>query len=674
MAFSNSNYEFENKVRSGAIEINSSNGGKWANQFISTFSRTSAIRSYDGPTTPAVDILNNNARNYMSFGTDPFSNNNQVKNDIFTITNNFKYYKGKHALTFGATYDYQLVGNMFMPGSHGHYVHNSLDDFINDRAPAFYSYLFSVIPGKSAVFAAELKVGQGAAYIQDDIAVNDRLKLTVGLRADLPIYPDQPLENPNITTLSFPDANGKATNYSTGAWPKSTPLWSPRVGFRWDVNGDKSMIIRGGTGIFTGRIPFVWLTNMPSNSYMYQQGSAITSSSILANIRYSTNIDAHKSLFNNPAGSLPNNANIVMIDPNFKFPQVWRTNFAVDKRLQNGWSVTFEAIVTKDINAVRMRNANEKAPNTFLSGPDNRPAYNPVDNNTRRIHNNLSSAIILENTNKGGGIVLTAQLNKTLSKGFSASASYTYTGAWDITSNPGAQATSVWNSNPTITSQNAQELAMSGFVVPHRFMAWVSYRKEYLKHLATSITIFYEARNQGNLSYTVNGDLNGDGNNAGDLMYIPKDQSEMNFLPITGATPFTVQQQKDAFDAFINNSPYLSKRRGMYAERNSALQPWIHTINLNFQQDLFTNIGKRKNTLRLQADILNFANMLNKDWGHRFIPTVLRNNPLVYVNTTNGTPAYNWTVVNGQLVTNPFQLNRTLASTWSAQLGIRYIF
>jgi len=673
IAFSNSNYAFENIIRSGALEVNSSNGGRWANQFITTFTRTSAIRTYDGPTTPAVDILNNNGRNYMSFGTDPFSNNNQVKNDIFTITNNFKYYKGKHALTFGATYDYQFVGNMFMPGSHGHYVYNSLDDFINDRAPAFYSYLFSLVPGKSSVFAAELRVGQGAAYIQDDIAINDRFKLTVGLRADLPVYPEQPIENPNITALSFPDANGKATNYSTGAWPKSTPLWSPRVGFRWDVNGDKSMIIRGGTGVFTGRIPFVWLTNMPQNSLMYQQGAAITNATTLAGIQYTPQLDAYKSLFNPTPGSIPNNANIVLVDPNFKFPQIWRTNIAVDKRLQNGWSVTFEAIVTKDINAVRMRNANEKAATTFLSGADGRPAFIPANNASRRLYNNIGTAIVLENTNKGGGVVFTAQLNKTLSKGFSASASYTYTGAWDVTSNPGAQATSVWNSNPTTTSQNAQELAMSGFVVPHRFMAWVSYRKEYLKHLATSITIFYEARNQGNFSYSVNGDLNGDGNNA-DLMYVPKDQSEMNFLPITGATPFTVQQQKDAFDAFINNSPYLNKRRGMYAERNGALQPWIHTINLNFQQDLFTNIGKRKNTIRLQADVLNFGNMLNKDWGHRFLPTLSNNNPLVYASTTNGVPAYRWTVVNGQLVTNPFQLNRSLASTWSAQLGIRYIF
>lgn len=675
MAFANSNFEFENVIRSGALEVNSSKGGKWANQFITTFTRTTAIRVYDGPTIPAVDIFNNNGQNYMSFGTDPFSNNNQVKNDIFTVTNNFKYYAGKHTLTFGATYEQQFVGNMFMPGSHGHYVFNSLDDFINDRAPAFYSYLFSLVPGKDAVFAAELKVAQAAAYVQDDITVNDRLKLTVGLRADMPIYLEQPIENPNITALTFPDKDGNQTNYSTGAWPKNRPLFSPRIGFRWDVNGDKSMIIRGGTGLFTGRVPFVWLTNMPQNSLMYQQGSAITSPSILAGIRYSTQLDAHKNLFNATPGSIPNNANLLLVDPEFKFPQVWRTNIAVDKRLANGWSVTLEAIITKDVNAVVMRNANERPFNGALAaGNEIRPIFNPATNANRRLYSNLNSAIVLENTNKGGGIVLTAQVNKAVTKGISASASYTYTAAWDVTSNPGSQATSIWQSNPTIAGQNAQELAMSGFVVPHRFMAWVSYRKEYLKHLATSVTIFYEARNQNNLSYVVNGDLNGDGNGSADLMYIPKDQSEMNFLPITGSTPFTVQQQRDAFEAFINSSRYLRKRRGQYAERNAALQPWIHTINLNFQQDIFANIGKRKNTLRFQADVLNFANMLNKDWGHRFLNTLSGNNPIQFVSTTNGVPAYRMTLVSGRLPTTPFQLNRSLASTWSAQIGFRYIF
>ncbi len=673
MSFSNSNFFFNDNVRSGTLELNSSKSGNWANQLIATFSQISAVRGYDGVTMPGVDIFNNDGRNYMSFGTDPFSNNNQVNNDIASITNNFKLYKGKHVITMGGSYEYQRVGNMFMPGSHGHYVFNSLDDFINNRAPAFYSYLFSLVPGKEAIFSAELKVGQAAAYIQDDINVSDKLKLTLGLRADVPVYLEQPLENPNISRLAFPDADGQLVNYNNGAWPRSRMLLSPRIGFRWDVNGDKSMIVRGGTGLFTGRFPFVWLTNMPSNSFMYQQGSGITNPAILSQIRFSPNLDAHRALFNPTVGAVPNNANIVLTDPNFRFPQIWRTNIAVEKRLTNGWSVSFEGIFTKDINAIRLRNANLREPDTRLSGTDGRPAYSNRTAAGQRIYSNIATAIVLENISRGGGVVLTGQVNKALSKGFTASASYTFTGAWDVTSNSGSQATSTWQANPAVGTPNTTDLATSGFAIPHRFIAWVTYRKEYVKHLATTITLFYEARNQNNFSFLVNGDVNGDGISQ-DLMYIPRDRNDINLLPITGATPYSVEQQRDALEAFINNSKYLRKRRGQYAERNGALQPFTHTINLQLQQDLFTNIGNRKNTIRLQADVLNFGNMLNKNWGHRFFNTFSGNNPLQLANVTNGVPAYRMGLVSGQLPTQPFQVSRSLASTWSAQVGIRYIF
>lgn len=672
MSFNNSNFRFKDVVRSGAFEINSSKSGTWANQFIATFTSIRATRATNGSLFPGVDIFNGAGNNYMSFGTDPFTNNNDVKNNIFNITNNFKYFAGKHTLTFGGSYEQQYVGNMFMPGSGSHYIYNTLDDFINDRAPIFYAYTFSLIPGKPAVYSAELKIGQVAGYVQDDITINDRFKLTVGLRADLPTYPERPLENPNIKALSLPDQNGTLTNYSTAQWPKSRVLMSPRIGFRWDVEGNKNMIIRGGTGLFTGRIPFVWLTNIPTNSGMYQQQANfnnINNASVLAGIKFNPQPDAYKGLFTPTPGVLPSNANIVLVDPNFKFPQVWRTNIAVDKRFANGWSLTVEGLFTKDINAVRMRNANQKNPDGNLVGVDNRPSYS--SSTARRIYSNIGSAIVLENSTKGGGIALTAQVTKTSAKGISGSVAYTYTAAWDITSNPGSQASSVWNGNAAVRTQNDQELALAGDAIPHRLVAYISYRKEYIKHLATSVTLFYQLSNQGNLSYITNGDLNGDGNSA-DLMYIPKDQSEMNFVAITGANPWSVQAQKDAFEKFIQNSPYLRKRRGQYAERNAALQPWVHTLNLNFQQDLFTKIGSRKHTLRFQADVLNFANMINKNWGLRYFNTLV--NPLQVASVTAGVPAYRMTLVGGQLPTQPFQVSRTLSSTWSAQLGLRYIF
>jgi hypothetical protein len=342
-------------------------------------------------------------------------------------------------------------------------------------------------------------------------------------------------------------------------------------------------------------------------------------------------------------------------------------------RYGNGWSVSFEGLFTKDINAVKMRNANQKNPDAKFTGADNRPYYTQANATGRRLYTNIGSAIVLENSKKGGGIALTAQVTKTATKGLSGSFAYTYTAAWDITSNPGSIANSTWLGNAAVGTQNDEELFYSGNAIPHRFVAYLSYRKEYLKHLATTITLFYQASNQGNFSFITNGDLNGDGNSS-DLMYIPKDQSEMNFVAITGANPWSVQAQKDAFDKYINASSYLRKRKGQYAERNSALQPWVHTLNLNFQQDIFTNIGKRRHTLRLQADVLNFANMINKNWGLRFLSTLSGNNPLRVTSVTAGVPAYQMSLVNGQLPTTPFQVNRSLSSTWSAQLGVRYIF
>ena len=279
--FNNSNYKTVDKVRSGSFELNSNFHGKFANQLLATITKISSVKGHDGDVFPFADILGQTAgseNNYLSFGNEPFNgNNNQVINDVYTLTDNFSYFAGKHTVTAGVNYEYQKVGNMFMPGSQGYYVFGSLDDFTNNRAPKLFSINYSLVQGQDAVFSANLKVAQLGLYLQDEVTINPRFKLTYGLRIDRPIYPEQPLENPAITALSLYDRNGNLTNYNGGKWP--TPKWllSPRAGFRWDVEGDKTMIIRGGTGIFTGRIPFVYLTNQPSTSGMYTFGALVTS-------------------------------------------------------------------------------------------------------------------------------------------------------------------------------------------------------------------------------------------------------------------------------------------------------------------------------------------------------------------------------------------------------------
>jgi outer membrane receptor protein involved in Fe transport len=230
-----------------------------------------------------IDIFNGAGDNYMSAGLEPFSNNNDVINNIFSVINNSTWFRGNHTITAGASYEGQRVGNMFMPASQSYYIFSSLNDFVTNAAPAYYAYTYSLVPGQKSVYSAELKIGQLGLYAQDEWAVNDNFKLTYGLRLDRPIYNSQPLANPKVSELTFPDANGNPTKYTTGVWPKSRFLASPRVGFRWDVEGNKDLIVRGGTGIFTGKIPFVWLTNMPTNSGMYQFGANVTNPTALQN-------------------------------------------------------------------------------------------------------------------------------------------------------------------------------------------------------------------------------------------------------------------------------------------------------------------------------------------------------------------------------------------------------
>jgi hypothetical protein len=684
MAFNNVNYSIVDKVRSGALELNSNFHGKFSNQFIATITKISSIKGHDGATFPFVDIIGLTAgskNNYLSFGNEPFNgNNNQVINDIYTVTDNFSYYAGRHTITAGATYEYQKVGNMFMAGSQGYYVYGSLTDFLNNAAPKLFSLTYSLQQGQDAVFSANMKIGQLGIYLQDEINVNPRFKLTYGIRIDRPIYPEEPLENPAISVLELSDKDGNPTHYTTGRWPFANWYYSPRAGFRWDMNGDKSLILRGGSGLFTGRIPFVYLTNIPSGSGMYQFGSLVTSN--LSNFLFNPDAHAYNPFYNttlNPS-QFPTKAGTVapgsfaVTDRRFKFPQVWRTNLAIDQSLGKGWNLTIEALYTKDINDPIMRNANQTAPDTVVNIAPGIVRDRYSSTNARRKYPSISNAIVLENTNKGGSFALTALVSKSFSKGFYGSLAYTYTHAVDVSPNPGSQATSTWSGIYTSKTQNDQELAYSQYAVPHRVVATASYRVEYIKHLASTFTIYYEGATQGTYSYIYNGDINNDGNSS-DLMYIPKDPSEIKFTPLTvsatGVT-YSAQQQSDLFFQYIDQDKYLRKHKGQNAERNGATYPWYHRMDFNFQQDIFNNFGRQRHTLQFSAAVINFLNLLNKDWGIK--KQYIVNNPLRVASVTNGTPSYQLATFNNVPVSSTYINVNSTTTTWGIQLGLKYIF
>jgi outer membrane receptor protein involved in Fe transport len=684
MSFANSNYGFEDIVRMGTIELNSRFGSRFSNQLLGTITKISAIRTSPSEVFPFIDILNANGPNTaanMSAGYEPFSYNNEVVNDVYSIIDNFSYYVGKHTFTAGISYEFQEIGNMFMPGSQSYYVFNSLQDFAENRAPARYSLTYSLVPGKQAIYASQVKVGQLGFYLQDEWNISSKFKLTAGIRYDRVNFPEKPLENPMISSLPLYDREGNITNYRNDLLPNSN-YFSPRVGFRYNPNGDKSLIIRGGTGIFAGRIPFVWMTNITQNSGMYQFGAIVNSAADLGRFTFNPDPLFH---LNRGDARLPTVAgtavpsNIVVADPDFKFPSVWRTNIAADKKIGDGWVLTFEGIFGKDINAVIMRNANQKPFDSRYNNNDYRDRFSNNLSTTRRLNNNVTgSAIVLENTSQGYQANLTAQITKQFNKGFYGTLAYTFTAAGDVSANPGSTANSVWNVNSAINGQNALEMYPSQYAIPHRIVGTVSYRVEFLKKLASTFTLFYEGSAQGTFTYVNGGDVNFDGNSGSDLLYVPKNSSDIIFVNATyNNITYTPAQQAAAFDAYINQDKYLSKRRGMYTERNGAQLPWYHQLDFKFIQDIFTTVGKTKktkHTIQGTIDIFNFANMLNRDWGIRKLVNQTQILSFVGADAATGNPTYRLNQVNNLLPTATFRDNINISSTWSMQVGLRYIF
>ncbi|MBK5270003.1 MAG: TonB-dependent receptor [Bacteroidia bacterium] len=695
MSFSSVLYQQEDIVRSGALELNSNITNKISNQFLATFTKIQSDKTHSGDNFPFIDILKDapsDKNNYISLGNEAFNgNNNKVHNDVLTITDNFSYFAGKNRLTGGISYEFQKVGNMFMRGSQGYYVFASVNDFVTNKAPLKYAQTYSLIEGQDAVFSAQLKIGQISAYLQDEINVNSNLKFTFGIRMDKPSFPEPPLENPANTKLVFQNQNGEPMSYSTGVWPKQTALFSPRANFRWDLYGDKSLIIRGGTGLFTGRIPYVYLTNIPTNTGMYQYSASISNTSAGINMNnYLFNPDPHayNPFYNSglPANYFPTKAgtvassDFVVTDPDYKFPQIWRTDLALEKPFGKTWKLTVEALYTKDINATYMFDANMKEPDSKVTtGSFIRGYYS--SSAARRINSAISgNAIVLASTNKGSSFVFTTQIEKLFSNGLSGSLAYTYTFAQNLTENPGSQGSSVYTANATMGTLNDLELGNTYFAVPHRIVGNVSYHFEYLKHLGTTISFIYEGASQGKYSYIYSGSLTNQGYTSANLMYIPtdaKNASEVVFVnhnyTISGQSiTYTAAQQAQMFEAYIAQDPYLSKHRGQVAERNGAHYPWFDRLDMKFIQDIFSNIGKRRQTVQFSADIYNVLNLMSKNWGIRKIYTV--KNPLTLSTVTNGIPSFYITPYNGAPVSETFINNVSTSTTWAMQLGLRYIF
>jgi outer membrane receptor protein involved in Fe transport len=722
MSPENTGYIILDNTKSGAVELNSNFGSKISNKLIGTYNYQNEDRKYKSPLFPTIEVQDfgtyNTGSTYMTFGMDPFTPSNKLRYSTLNITDNLTYFAGDHTVTAGVAFEKYKSDNLFFPSSNGVYVYRNLaemetaiTDFknnptaTNSPVPVLrYNLRYSLLPNGQDPWQT-LHTTTYSFYVQDEWQINEKFKLTGGLRGDVYAYNNSTAKdfyNPVVGGLTFKDEKGNDYGVNTGAFPKTKVLLSPRLGFNYDVNGDKRLQIRGGSGIFISRIPQVLVSNQLGNNgvntALIAGGSTTPGPAQFAYPFRTSPADLPASVKPNPTavnGNLASLAPYVVnaTDPGLKYPEVWKTNLAVDYKLPFGMIATGEVIYNKVLQGLRYIDANLQAPNSTFNGDDSRdrfPAYggngstatNPV--NVARFYNTaVTNVFVLKNTTKGSAYTLTAKLEKPVQKGLGGMLAYTYGKAKDIQS----VGSTVQANMPTTAGQNYLGLSYADNDLRHRIIGYVNYRINYGGEFGGSsmVTLGVQSTSGLKYSYIYSNDLNGDGQ-TNDLIYVPNSASELTFLPLTvgsGATAhtFSPAEQQAAYDKYIDNNPYLKTRRGQYAERNGGYSPWLTRFDISFVQEFYIKSGKNKNTLQLRFDILNVGNLLNDKWGVGYVAPGANFNvisPLSIANGGNQNPTYRLATqnVNGQtvLIQDSFLKSATLANAWQGQLGLRYIF
>jgi hypothetical protein len=532
---------------------------------------------------------------------------------------------------------------------------------------------YNNIPGQEKPIQP-LEVYYTGGYAQDEWAVNDNLKATLGLRFDVPVFGDTGFRNELADALVFRDENGQPVQYDTAKLPDPKFLWSPRAGFNWNLDSTRQTQVRGGTGVFTGRPAYVWISNQIGNTGVLTGFDQFdqAANAPLFNRPFNPDPSAYKP--SNVTGAPAASYELALTNEDFKFPQVWRTNVAVDRRLPWGITGTAEYIYSSDVNGVYYINANLPAAQASFTGADSRPRYT-----SNRIHSNIANAIVLKNQNVGETWNLAFSGDKRFPGGFVKTA-YSY-GEAKNTVDAGSIAFGSWNNNQHPGDPNNPGIGFASGSPGHRFFLTGSYSKEYFSFGATTFSAYYEARTLGNSSYVFSGDLNGDGGTSNDLLYIPRDTSEMNFQTYTtGGRTYTAAEQAAAWDALIEQDDYLREHRGEYAQRGAVFLPLVKRIDFNIAQDLFTTLKGRRHSFQFRVDFINFGNLLNSNWGVG--QRLVSNSPLLVPTTAQGgvLDAQGRAQYRLRLINNEY-MTRTLEQTadqnfdvWRIQFMVRYTF
>ena len=690
MSFANSMYSMDNIVHSFSLDLNSRFGTNLFNQFLATYSKLDDVRGSESSEFPFIDILDgtDNTANYMALGYELFTWNNAVHNNIFNAKDDITYFIGNHKIMAGLSFEHQMADNQYMRNGTGYYRYRSIQDFMNGGTPEVVCLTYGY--GGESSPAARVQFNQVGFYAQDDWNITDRFKLTYGTRIDGLFFNNGDLMTNNaILALNYYDGSGNVRHIDTGKWPNSKFSISPRVGFTWDVFGDRSLKVRGGSGFFSGRLPLVFFTNMPTNSGMIQYQAQLNASNLsrrfpngeysmadfsgglvvdengnatvaalrdkLISMGYPENITPDQ-------GAVP--SAISAVDPDFKMPQVWKTSLAIDYQLPVSFpfTITVEGIFNKMINDRSISDWSMLPAEGFArwNGADNRPIY-PAN------FRNSTKAFVLENTSKGYGWIGNVTVTPQPAEWVSLMAAYTHTVSKEITGMPGSAAESAFTYVPTVAGPNNIKLHNSQYVTPDRVVASATLHDRSGNHYS----LIYETWRGGyNESYMLANDMNGDGYNY-DALYIPTDE-EVN----KGQFRFTSNDDQVRFMEYLHNDSYLKKHQGEYAEGYSVYNPWVHRIDLAYKHDFKLNIGKTKHVLQLSADIKNVLNLFNSSWGVSKVMNASLNSGriLKYDHTdAEGYPVFSTpSAVNGN--TKIWVPNFALGQCWYASIGIKYIF
>lgn len=679
--FESARYFKEYNFTSYAAEWNSKwLEGRLNNVLRATYSFQDEPRSYEGDLNfPTVDILENGAL-YATFGPDVFTVGNLGQAKTWVVTDEASYNMGIHNFVLGYQFEHNKAINGFQQAGNGYYVYSSWDDFVNNRQPAAFGMMHSNSEDLSQ-FMAKMTTMQHSLYLQDQMNISDNFKLTAGIRFELPVYPSLK-DNYN---KDFAEQSYNGIHYSTDQLPDAKITVSPRVGFNWDMTGERKYVLRGGTGIYVGRMPFVWLVSTVGNSNVGQTSYFFNKREEATGVIPSFHGSDRKALLQELYGGnfkpkeLKASNQSTILDKDLTMPTTWKTSLAFDAKLPGDIDFTLEGIFNKDLQTVVVSN-----PHYYVS--DETVALN--DNDVRHKlgqYPGVQDAYLLENGPHGAYYYsITAQLAKRFDFGLNMSVAYTHACAKSYGDGVGDQVSSAYKNNMySIDPINAHELGFGNYVSPHRIIASVGYRKEYAKHFASAISLIYEGMNTGydgwgyggaRHTYTFSSNVLGD--KANSLLYIPASRNELDSWNFEATEvkddngkkmAYTADMQRDDFWNYINNDSYLKGRKGKYTERGGAVMPWHHQLDLKFMQDFYMNIGGKRNTLQVGVDIKNFLNLLNSKWG-----TYKKINNDALLSYKNG--AYQFQQNNGKRLTSVHSDYMSLNSTYSVQFSVRYLF